>query len=119
VQGAGWPWLVAEDGGAVVGYAYAAQFRDRAAYAQTCESTIYVATDRHGQGIGRALMLALFDAARAADFHEMIAVVGDSGNLASIALHERLGFRRAGTLTGVGRKFGRLLDVVYLQRSLR
>ncbi len=114
----GWPWLVAEQDGVVVGYAYASQFRDRAAYAHSCESSVYVAADAQRSGAGRTLMLALFDAARAAGFGQMIAVIGDSGNSASIGLHRALGFRHAGTLERVGLKFGRWLDVVYMQRSL-
>lgn len=114
----GWPWLVAEADGRVAGYAYASQFRDRAAYVHSCESSVYVASAAQRSGAGRTLMLALFDAARAAGFGEMIAVIGDSGNSASIGLHASLGFRHAGTLERVGRKFGRWLDVVYMQKSL-
>ncbi|MFZ4687672.1 MAG: GNAT family N-acetyltransferase [Polymorphobacter sp.] len=115
----GWPWLVWEADGAVLGYAYASQFRDRAAYAHTCENSIYVAADAARQGVGRALLLALFAAARDAGFREMIAVIGDgSGNHASTGLHRACGFAEAGRLTNVGLKFGRRLDVVYMQRSL-
>lgn len=117
VIGAGWPWLVAEDGG-VLGYAYAAQFRDRPAYAATCENSVYVAAGAHGRGIGTALLGALVEAARAAGFREMVAVIGDSGNDASRRLHAACGFRDVGVLTSVGFKFGRWLDVVYMQRTL-
>ena len=113
----GWPWLVACDDGAVAGYAYASQFRDRAAYAATAETSIYLDTSRTGQGIGRILLDALLAEAEAAGFRELVAVIGDSGNTASIRLHAACGFRRAGVLTGVGRKFGRLLDVVCMQRG--
>ncbi len=102
-----------------LGYAYASQFRDRAAYRATCENSIYVAADAARQGIGRALLTALFDAARASGFREMIAVIGDgSGNHASVGLHRACGFAEAGKLINVGQKFGRLLDVVYMQHSL-
>ena len=119
VARAGWPWLVAEASGALLGYAYAAQFRDRAAYAQTCENSVYVAAAAHRRGVGKALLLALSDAARAAGFREMIAVIGDgSGNIASCRLHAACGFHDAGLLANVGRKFGRWLDVAYMQKSL-
>lgn len=112
----GWPWLVA-DGGGVAGYAYATQFRDRAAYVATAETSIYLDAARVRQGIGRILLEALVAQATTAGFRELIAVIGDSGNAASIGLHAACGFRHAGLLTGVGRKFGRRLDVVYMQRS--
>lgn len=118
VQATPAPWLVAEDGSGLVGYAYCSRFRDRPAYARTCESSVYVRDGEARRGIGRALLLALFPAAEAAGFKQMIAVVGDSSNAASLALHQAVGFREAGTLTDVGVKFGRLLDVVYLQRPL-
>jgi L-amino acid N-acyltransferase YncA len=119
VINAGWPWLVAEADGAVLGYAYAAQFRDRAAYAQTCENSVYVAAAAQRRGVGMALLAALADAARDAGFREMIAVIGDgSGNIASRRLHAVCGFRDVGLLTNVGRKFGRWLDVAYMQKTL-
>lgn len=114
----GWPWLVRETAdGRMLGYAYATQFRDRAAYAATAETSVYVAEGEGRRGHGRALMEALLEAARAAGFQNFLAVVGDSGNVASLALHWALGFREVGTLRGVGRKFGRALDVVILQRN--
>ena len=119
VQGKGWPWLVWDAGDILLGYAYAAQFRDRAAYRATCENSICVAAPAARQGIGRALLTALFDAARAAGFREMIAVIGDGGgNHASVGLHGSCGFVQAGHLTNVGQKFGRRLDIIYMQRSL-
>ena len=119
VLGAGWPWLVADDGAALVGYAYAAQFRDRAAYARTCENSVYVAAAAHRRGVGSALLTALCAASVQAGFREMIAVIGDgSGNIASRRLHAACGFRDAGLLTNVGLKFGRWLDVAYMQKSL-
>lgn len=118
VLGQGWPWLVWEADGAILGYAYATQFRDRAAYHATCENSIYVTAAAHRQGVGRGLLLALIAAAQARGFRQMVAVIGDSGNTASIGLHRACGFREAGRLEGVGNKFGRWLDVVYLQKAL-
>ena len=118
VKDAGWPWLVDDADGVIRGYAYASQFRDRAAYARTCESSIYVASTAHRQGVGRALVAALVVAARAAGFREMIAVIGDSANAGSIGLHRACDFHEVGRLENVGWKFGRALDVVYMQRSL-
>lgn len=118
VQARGWPWLVAESARGIAGYAYAGQFRDRAAYAHTCESSVYVAAAHHRAGVGLGLLHALFAAARQGGFREMIAVIGDSDNTASIGLHRACGFAEAGRLGKVGLKFGRWLDVVYMQRSL-
>jgi phosphinothricin acetyltransferase len=117
VTAKGWPFLVSESGGEVVAYAYATQFRDRPAYAHTCENSIYVRADRLGQGIGGNLLEALIDAARDAGFRQMIAVIG-GGEPASVALHAACGFREAGRMKSVGFKFGRWLDTVYMQRSL-
>jgi phosphinothricin acetyltransferase len=113
----GWPFLVAERDGAVAGYAYATLFRDRAAYAQTCEDSIYVADAARGGGVGSALLAGLVKAARVCGFQQMIAVIG-GGEPASVALHAKSGFVHAGRLRNVGRKFGRLLDTVYMQRDL-
>lgn len=113
-----WPFLVAEAEGEVAGYAYATQFRDRAAYARTCEDSIYVRPAWHGRGIGAALLDALCDAAVESGFHEMIAVIG-GGEPASVALHAKAGFRHAGRMERVGEKFGRLLDTVYMQRTIQ
>lgn len=113
----GWPFLVAEIGGVLVGYAYAAQFRDRPAYAFACEDSIYIHPDHVGQGVGKALLAALLTAAEAAGFRQMIAVVGGD-EPASIALHASLGFRHTGRMRSVGRKFGRWLDTVYMQIAL-
>jgi len=113
-----WPFLVAEAEGEVAGYAYTTQFRDRPAYARTCEDSIYVRAAWHGRGIGAALLNALCAAAIDSGFHEMIAVIG-GGEPASVALHAKAGFHHVGRLQRVGAKFGRLLDTVYMQRSLR
>ena len=113
----GWPFLVAQVDHGVAGYAYATQFRDRRAYARTCENSIYFSPDMTGRGIGSALIAALLEAAHASGFREMIAVIG-GGEPASVALHAKAGFRHAGRMERVGEKFGRLLDTVYMQRSL-
>ena len=113
----GWPFLVADVDGAIVGYAYATQFRPRPAYAETCENSVYVAPEAIGNGVGTQLMATLIDHAAAAGFRQMIAVIG-GGEPASIALHTKAGFEHAGRMRKVGRKFGRLLDTVYMQRSL-
>lgn len=114
----GHPFLVAEGADQVLGYAYATPFRDRPAYARTCENSIYIRADTVGRGVGSALITALLDAATASGFSEMIAVIG-GGEPASVALHTRAGFRHAGRMERVGEKFGRLLDTVYMQRTLR
>jgi phosphinothricin acetyltransferase len=119
-QERGWPWLVAEgEVGAILGYAYLTQFRDRAAYRRTAETSVYVAEGVQGRGLGYRLMEALLGAGHDVGFRQFVAVIGDSGNVASIALHTRLGFRHVGTLTNVGEKFGRLLDVVLMQKDDR
>lgn len=113
----GLPFLVAEREGRVIAYAYAARFRDRAAYAHTCEDSIYVSHEARGLGIGSMVLPALLDAARAAGFEQMLAVIG-GGEPASVALHSKCGFVHAGRMRNVGRKFGRLLDTVYMQCDL-
>ncbi|WP_407925615.1 GNAT family N-acetyltransferase [Erythrobacter rubeus] len=113
----GWPFLIAARSEAVAGYGYAAQFRDRAAYARTCENSIYVAHEQRGKGIGRLLLDALIHAARESGFEQMIAIIG-GGEPASVALHTSAGFVHAGRLRNVGWKFGRSLDTVYMQRDL-
>lgn len=113
----GWPFLVAEKDGQVVGYAYATQFRDRPAYRSTCENSIYIGPTFVGQGIGTLLLDALVKAATDAGFRQMIAVVGGA-EPASVALHAKAGFVEAGRMRSVGRKLGRWLDTVYLQLSL-
>lgn len=114
----GWPFLVADQGGEVVGYCYATQIRERPAYALCCEDSIYVRANRTGQGIGTRLLAALIESSRAAGFEQMIAVIG-GGERASVALHARCGFSEVGRLKDVGFKFGRYLDSVYMQRDLR
>lgn len=118
VLGSGWPWLVARGAeGDVLGYAYAAQFRERAGYRFACENSVYLRPDRRGQGIGAALLSALIEAAGACGFRQMIAGIAGS-EPASIALHAKAGFTEVARLRSVGRKHGQWLDVIYMQRSL-
>jgi phosphinothricin acetyltransferase len=118
VKSHGWPWLVHVTMGQVDGYAYVTQFRDRAAYRYCGETSVYVAPNAQRTGIGQALLSAATSAAGKAGFRQLIAVIGDSGNTASIALHAACGFERAGLLKAVGEKFGKPLDIVMMQRSL-
>ena len=119
VQKAGCAWLVAEDdAGGIAGYGYYAQYRDRSAYRFSAEDSIYVRDDVRGMGVGKALVQALLDRAAAQGFRQMVAVIGDSANAASIALHAAAGFDRAGLLRSVGWKHGRWLDSVLMQRPL-
>ncbi|MBN8889241.1 MAG: GNAT family N-acetyltransferase [Rhodospirillales bacterium 70-18] len=114
----GYPYLVAEQGGVVVGYAYASTYRPRAAYRDTVENSVYLRPDAAGRGTGGLLLAALIAECEARGFRQMIAVVGDSANAPSIRLHQRHGFRLVGTLRSVGNKHGRWLDTVLLQRAL-
>lgn len=114
----GLPYLVAELDGAVAGYAYAAPFRARPAYRYTLENSIYLRPDKLRRGVGRALLLALTDACASAGYRQMIAVIGDSANAASIGLHAACGFRHSGVLAGTGFKFGRWVDTVMMQKEL-
>ena len=112
------PYVVAEIDGAVAGYAYAGAFRERPAYRFTVEDSIYIAPEMHRRGIGRALLKRLIAEAEAAGFRQMMAVIGDSAQAASIAVHRSCGFRDAGVFEAVGFKFGRWLDTVQMQRAL-
>ena len=114
----GMPFLVAIRGKRILGYAYAAPFRERSAYRYTCEDSIYVAPDALGREIGNVLMTALINRCVACGFRQMIAVIGDSANAASLAIHSRHGFYVIGALSSVGYKFGRWSDAVFMQRSL-
>jgi len=112
------PYVVVEFGGAIGGYAYAGPYRLRSAYRHSVEDSVYVAPGSYGRGIGRIALTAVIERCTAAGFRQMVAVIGDSGNMGSIVLHERLGFRRAGLLTAVGFKFGSWVDSVLMQRPL-
>jgi L-amino acid N-acyltransferase YncA len=114
----GLPYLVADIDGMIAGYAYAGTYRPRAAYRDTVENSVYLRHDMVGRGIGRQLLDALIRECAARDLRQMIAVIGDSANIASIRLHERCGFRLAGTLHGVGYKHGKWLDSILMQRTL-
>ena len=111
------PFLVAQRGSAILGYAYATYFRDRPAYGFTCENSIYVDADHVGQGIGAKLLRALMTQATECGFRQMIAVIG-GGEPASVGLHSKMGFTHAGRMRSVGRKFGHWLDTVYMQAEL-
>ena len=114
----GYPYLVAEQAGVVAGYAYAAAYRARPAYHWCVEDSIYVAPEHHGRGIGRALIDRLLSEAAMRGYRQMIAVIGDSEQIASIALHRAAGFRMIGTFEAVGFKFDRWIDTVLMQRPL-
>jgi L-amino acid N-acyltransferase YncA len=118
VIAAGWPFLVAKRGGAIAGYAYATQFRDRDAYRFTAEDSIYVHPDWMRQGVGGALLDALIDRSVALGFRTLIAVIGGA-EPASIRLHASRGFREVGRLNAVGWKHERWLDSVYMQLEMR
>ena len=117
IIGEGWPFLVAEANGEVVGYAYSTQFRDRAAYRFTCENSIYVDPQHTGRGIGKALLQALIERSGEDGFRTRIAVIGGA-EPAAIAVHAACGFEEVGRLKGVGWKKERWLDNVYMQRAL-
>lgn len=112
------PWLVAEQDGQVVAWAYTSPFRPRAAYRYAVESSIYVADGFQGQGLGTALMREIIERCRALGLRQVIAAVSNDQSRASVELHLRLGFREVGTYRRVGWKFGRWLDVTLLQLSL-
>jgi L-amino acid N-acyltransferase YncA len=114
----GYPYLVAEFGGAVAGYAYAGPYRTRPAYRYTVENSVYIAPDAHRRGIGRALIDRLIAESEARGYRLMIAVIGDSAQTPSIELHRAAGFRLVGTFEAVGYKFDRWLDSVLMQRPL-
>jgi L-amino acid N-acyltransferase YncA len=114
----GLPYLAAELEGRVVGYSYATAYRPRPAYRYTIEDSVYVAQGMQGRGIGRALLASLIARCERGPWRQMIAVIGDSGNAGSIALHRQQGFRLVGTFEAVGFKLGRWVDTVHMQRPL-
>lgn len=118
ITGDGFPYLVALDAGQLLAYAYANHFRTRAAYRHTVEDSIYVAADAVGRGIGKALLQALIERCAAQGLRQMLAIIGDSANAASIGVHRSCGFEHAGVMKAVGRKFDRWVDVVIMQRPL-
>ncbi len=118
VLAAGLPYLAAENDGVVIGYAYAGLYRSRTAYRHTAEDSVYIAPDATGLGAGRALLAQVIAQSAAAGYRELVAIIGDSGNTASIGLHRALGFREVGTMRNVGLKFGRWLDTVIMQYTI-
>ncbi|MBO6901040.1 MAG: N-acetyltransferase [Rhizobiaceae bacterium] len=119
LHSSGFPYLVAEDNGAVVAYAYAGPFRPRPAYRFIVEDSIYVAPSAKGRGVGRSLLERLIEDVRQLGFRQIIAVIGDGHeSSASVRLHRRLGFADSGRLAGSGYKHGRWLDTVFMQLSL-
>ena len=115
----GYPYLVAEGGGEILGYAYAGAYRTRPAYRSTVEDSVYVAPSAQGQAVGRALLVALIEQCEALDFRLMVAVIGDEDSHGSIGLHRSLGFEPVGIFKGIGYKHGRWLSTVLMQRPLR
>lgn len=118
LQAARLPWLAAEGPDGLLGYAYAGLYRMRAAYRSTLETSIYVAPEAQGRGVGGALLEALIAACARLDARQLVAVIAHPGSEASVALHARFGFVQAGRLTAVGFKHGRWLDTLLMQRDL-
>ena len=114
----GQPYLVAEIDGRIAGYAYAALYRERPAYRYTLEDSIYIDREMVGRGAGRALLDALITDCARAGYRQLVAIIGDSANQASIRVHAACGFKYAGLLPSVGFKFGRWVDSVFMQREL-
>ena len=114
----GLPYLVAHAGGEILGYSYASPYRARSAYRHSLENSVYVSAGGGGRGVGTRLLAELIRRCEAGPWRQMIAVIGDSANASSIALHRKLGFRMVGTLQGVGFKHGRWVDTVLMQRAL-
>jgi len=118
IIGAGYPYLVAEDGAAIIGYAYANYYRTRPAYRHSVEDSIYIAPEAIGRGLGKALLTRLIDECATRGYRQMLAVIGDSANAGSIGVHRACGFEHVGTLRAIGFKFGRWVDSVLMQRAL-
>jgi len=114
----GYPYVVAILDGHLAGYAYAGPYRYRPAYRFTVENTVYLHPDQQGKAIARPLLQRVIDECTARDYRQMIAVIGDSGNRASIRFHQKMGFRQIGLIEGIGWKAGRWLDSVMMQLSL-
>ena len=114
----GFPYIVAERAGIVLGYGYAGRYRERIAYRHTLEDSIYLAPDARGKGIGAALLAALIQESEALGFRQIVAVIGDSANEPSVRVHRSAGFDMVGTLRDVGFKHGRWLDTVLMQKTL-
>jgi len=118
IQGYGLPFVVAEEAGQVLGFACAGPFRPRPGYRFTAEDSVYVAPDTQGKGVGRAVLAAVVEACEAFGLRQLVAVIGDSQNHASINLHRGLGFEHSGIGRSFGFKHGRWVDIVWMQKSL-
>jgi phosphinothricin acetyltransferase len=118
VLGKGLPYLVIEDGGKVLGYAYCQWFKPRPAYRFSAEDSIYMHPDAAGKGLGKLLLTELAKQAEAAGVRKLIAVIGDSNNAGSIGVHRALGFAHVGTIQSCGWKFGRWLDIVIMDKAI-
>lgn len=114
----GYPYLTADAGGEVLGYAYVSKYRPRPAYRHTVENSVYVAEAAQRRGAGKALLAALIETCTAMGFRRMVAIIGDSANSPSIGLHERAGFAHVGTIPACGHKHGQWLDQVIMQLAL-
>ncbi|MBA2963867.1 MULTISPECIES: GNAT family N-acetyltransferase [Ramlibacter] len=114
----GLPWLVAEDAGRILGYAYCQWFKPRPAYRYSAEDSIYLHPDAAGQGLGKQLLAALVTQAEATGVRKLIAVIGDSANTGSVGVHRSLGFTPVGTIASCGWKFDRWLDIVLMEKSI-
>jgi len=118
ITSGGYPYLVAEHEGAVIGYSYASAYRTRPGYRFSVEDSVYVVEGQQGKGVGRALLSRLIEECTARGYRQMVAIIGDSAQWASIGLHRKLGFTFVGTLHSIGYKHGRWLDTVIMQRTL-
>jgi L-amino acid N-acyltransferase YncA len=118
LRAGGFPYVVAESDGAILGYAYAGPYRPRPAYRFTVEDSVYLTPAAQGRGIGRALLDRLLVESEKRGYRQMVAVIGDSAQVPSLRLHEAAGFRHIGTFVSVGFKFGRWLDTVLMQKEL-
>jgi phosphinothricin acetyltransferase len=118
VLGKGLPWLVLEDGGRVLGYAYCQWFKPRPAYRYSAEDSIYLHPEAAGRGLGKQLLSALLEQAEAAGVRKLIAVIGDSANAGSVGVHRALGFQPVGTIASCGWKFERWLDIVLMDKVI-
>ena len=116
--GKGLPWLVMEEGGQVLGYAYGNWFKPRPAYRYSVEDSIYLAPEAAGKGLGRLLLAELLAVLQRADIRKVMAVIGDSANAGSIGVHRALGFTPVGTVQACGWKFDRWLDIVIMEKPL-
>lgn len=114
----GLPWLVVEEAGQVLGFAYGNWFKPRPAYRFSVEDSIYLAPEAAGKGLGRLLLAELVAVLERSGIRKVMAVIGDSGNAGSIGVHQALGFSHVGTVKACGWKFGRWLDIVLMERAL-